>query len=120
MTPVSMRAVQATIAALLLTLAPAAAGASPTAVTSDPPADPAHPPSLAVVHVPSHGVLMNGIILEAAGAGPHPAVLLLHGLPGNEQNLDLAQAIRRDGWDVLTLPLSRLLGHPGPLLQSPT
>lgn len=39
----------------------------------------------------------------AAGAGPHPTVLLLHGLPGNEQNVDLAQSIRRAGWNVLTL-----------------
>ncbi len=37
----------------------------------------------------------------AAGAGPHPVVVLLHGFPGNEKNLDLAQAIRREGWDVL-------------------
>ena len=108
-----MRAVHATIAALLLALASAVAEASPSAVTSDPPADPAHPPSLAVVHVPSHGVLMNGIILEAAGAGPHPAVLLLHGLPGNEQNLDLAQAIRRDGWSVMTLHYRGSWGTPG-------
>ena len=113
MAPFGMRAVQTTIAALLLALAPAVAGASPAAVTSDPLADPAHPPSLAVVHVPSHGVLMNGIILEATGAGPHPALLLLHGLPGNEQNLDLAQAIRRDGWSVMTVHYRGSWGTPG-------
>jgi pimeloyl-ACP methyl ester carboxylesterase len=28
-------------------------------------------------------------------------VVLLHGFPGNERNLDLAQDIRRAGWDVL-------------------
>ncbi len=89
-------------ALLLLALWPATAEAGPSAASADPPADAAHPASLAVVHVPSHGVPMNGIVLEAAGVGPHPAVLLLHGLPGNEQNLDLAQAIRRDGWCVLT------------------
>ena len=88
--------------ALLPLLAPFAAEANPSAVSTDPPADPAHPPGLAVVHIPSHGVLLNGIVLRAAGAGPHPVVLLLHGLPGNEQNLDLAQAIRRDGWSVVT------------------
>ncbi len=55
-----------------------------------------------VVHIPSHGALMNGVLYEAAGAGPHPTLLLLHGFPGNEQNLDLAQAVRRDGWTVLT------------------
>ena len=30
-------------------------------------------------------------------------MILFHGLPGNEQNLDLAQAIRRANWNVLTL-----------------
>ena len=33
--------------------------------------------------------------------GPHPVVILLHGFPGNEKNLDLAQDIRRAGWNVL-------------------
>ena len=45
---------------------------------------------------------MNAIIYLASGAEPHPTLLLLHGFPGNEQNLDLAQAARRAGWNVLT------------------
>ncbi len=49
----------------------------------------------------SHGALLNAFVYVAAGAGPHPAVVLLHGFPGNEKNLDLAQAMRRAGWDVL-------------------
>jgi pimeloyl-ACP methyl ester carboxylesterase len=44
---------------------------------------------------------MNGIVYEAQGPGPHPTVVLLHGFPGNERNLDLAQAIRRAGWNVV-------------------
>jgi pimeloyl-ACP methyl ester carboxylesterase len=44
---------------------------------------------------------MNALVYVAAGAGPHPAVILLHGFPGNERNLDLAQDMRRAGWDVL-------------------
>lgn len=44
---------------------------------------------------------MNGITYVADGAGPHPTVVLLHGYPGEEHNLDLAQAIRRSGWNVL-------------------
>jgi pimeloyl-ACP methyl ester carboxylesterase len=44
---------------------------------------------------------MNGIMYMAAGPGVHPTVVLLHGFPGNEQNLDLAQSIRRAGWNVL-------------------
>ncbi|MEJ0065551.1 MAG: hypothetical protein WDM85_08965 [Caulobacteraceae bacterium] len=30
-------------------------------------------------------------------------MLLLHGFPGNEQNLDLARAMQREGWNVLTM-----------------
>ncbi len=51
--------------------------------------------------IPSHGAMMNGILYTAGGAGPHPTVILLHGFPGNESNLDLAQSIRRAGWNVL-------------------
>jgi len=40
-------------------------------------------------------------VYVAAGAGPHPAVVLLHGFPGNEKTLDLAQDVRRAGWNVL-------------------
>jgi len=43
---------------------------------------------------------MSGFIYQAAGKGPHPTVLLLHGYPGNEKNLDAAQALRRNGWNV--------------------
>jgi len=45
---------------------------------------------------------MNAVLYTASGAGPHPTLLLIHGLPGNEENLDLAQAVRRAGWNVLT------------------
>lgn len=44
---------------------------------------------------------MSGLIYIASGAGPHPTVILLHGYPGNEKNLDLAQSLRREGWNVL-------------------
>src|SRR5580700_12335767 len=57
--------------------------------------------SMQELQIPSHGALLNGFVYVAAGAGPHPAVILLHGFPGNERNLDLAQDIRRAGWDVL-------------------
>ncbi|HZU53600.1 MAG TPA: alpha/beta fold hydrolase, partial [Holophagaceae bacterium] len=90
-------------AALIFLLAsPVFAQALNPAVTADPPADPAHPARMEPVRIPSHGSLMNGVLYLASGAGPHPAVLLLHGLPGNEQNLDLAQALRRAGYSVLT------------------
>jgi uncharacterized protein len=74
----------------------------PLALTTDPPADKAHPAAMDTMRIPSHGVDLNALMYVAAGAGPHPTVVLLNGLPGNERNLDLAQAIRRDGWNVLS------------------
>ena len=44
---------------------------------------------------------MNGIVYVASGPGPHPVAIVLHGYPGDEQNGDIAQALRRDGWDVV-------------------
>jgi dienelactone hydrolase len=85
----------------------------PAAIGQDPPVDPAHKASMEVVHIPTHGVEINGVLYRAAGAGPHPTVVLYHGLPGNEQNLDLAQAMRRDGWNVLTLHYRGSWGSPG-------
>src|SRR5829696_8447768 len=71
-------------------------------VTMDPPGvDSAHPPRLAEAAFRSAGERLNGLLYIAAGAGPHPVVLLLHGNPGNERNLDVAQAMRRAGYTVL-------------------
>jgi len=71
-------------------------------VSMDPPKpDAAFPPVLHELLIPSHGVMLSGIMLGANGAGPHPTVLLLHGFPGNEKNLDLAQSLRRAGYNVL-------------------
>ena len=68
----------------------------------DPPAvDPAYPPAMEPVVIRSQGAKLSGIVYVAQGPGPHPAVILLHGYPGNEKNLDLAHVIRRAGWNVL-------------------
>jgi uncharacterized protein len=85
----------------------------PSAITQDPPVDPAHKATMEVVHIPTQGVEINGVLYRAAGPGLHPTVVLYHGLPGNEQNLDLAQAMRRDGWNVLTLHYRGSWGSPG-------
>jgi uncharacterized protein len=74
---------------------------TPTAVISDPLPDPVHPATMASPDIPSHGAKMYAVIYIAAGEGPHPTVLMLHGFPGNEKNLDLAYSIRRAGWNVL-------------------
>jgi diadenosine tetraphosphate (Ap4A) HIT family hydrolase/pimeloyl-ACP methyl ester carboxylesterase len=61
------------------------------------------PAAMVSLQVPSHGAMLNAVLYLASGSGPHPTMVLLHGFPGNEQNLDLAQAVRRAGWNVLTL-----------------
>ncbi len=104
------------VAAALILAAPSAFAKSDPAcafISADPPADPAHPAALYPFALPSGGVKINAALLTAAGAGAHPTVLLLHGFPGNEQNLDLAQAIRRCGWNVLTLHYRGAWGSPG-------
>jgi pimeloyl-ACP methyl ester carboxylesterase len=74
----------------------------PAVIYTDPPADPKYPASSQAVQFESHGSLINGQLYRPVGKGAHPTVLLLHGLPGNEQNLDLAQVIRRAGWTAIT------------------
>lgn len=69
--------------------------------------------SMESMQIPSHGSSVNGLVYVAAGAGPHPVVILLHGFPGNERNLDLAQDIRRAGWDVLYFNYRGSWGSPG-------
>src|SRR5260370_42157724 len=68
---------------------------APAAVTSDPPPDPPYPATIAWPDIPSHGAKMYSVLYIASGAGPHPTVLMLHGFPGNEKNLDLAYSIPR-------------------------
>jgi acetyl esterase/lipase len=85
----------------------------PKAVTADPAPDAKFPARMDVLHIPSGGVNINGIALVASGAGPHPAFVLFHGLPGNEKNLDLAQAVRRAGWTVVTINYRGSWGSPG-------
>jgi pimeloyl-ACP methyl ester carboxylesterase len=63
--------------------------------------DTAFPPAIEEVAFESHGDRLNGLVYVAEGEGPHPAIVLLHGFPGNEKNLDLAQDMRAAGWNVL-------------------
>jgi acetyl esterase/lipase len=85
----------------------------PAAIFTDPPADTAHPAKMTVLHIPSHGLLINGLIYSPPGAGPHPTIVICHGLPGNEKNLDLAQALRRAGWNAVTFNYRGSWGSPG-------
>src|SRR3569833_4572439 len=85
----------------------------PAAIYADPAPDAANPPRMEVLHIPSGGVEITGVAYLASGAGPHPTLVLLHGLPGNEKNLDLAQAVRRAGWNVVTFSYRGSWGSPG-------
>jgi len=102
-------------AALLLSsvAARAVAAPMPRAVVTDTARDAGHPAANRQLLIPSGGVGMNALFFRAAGSGLKPTLLLLHGLPGNEQNLDLAQAIRRAGWNVLTMHYRGSWGSPG-------
>jgi uncharacterized protein len=91
----------ALLGVLCITAQPLRAQTMPDAVVADPPADPAYPATMAWPDIPSHGAKLYSVIYIASGAGPHPTVLMLHGFPGNEKDLDLAHSIRRAGWNVL-------------------
>ncbi len=59
------------------------------------------PAGVKELNIPSDGSLLQGLIYTANGTGKHPTLLLLHGYPGNERNLDLAQVVRSKGWNVI-------------------
>ena len=83
-------------------------------VMMDPPVmDEAYPAGMVPVLIPSNGSNMNGMVYTAQGKGPNPTVVLLHGFPGNEKNLDLAQVLRRAGWNVLFFHYRGAWGSPG-------
>lgn len=54
----------------------------------------------------------------AAGKEKKETVLLLHGLPGNERNLDLAQELRRDGRNVIFFNYRGAWGSQGEFMYS--
>jgi hypothetical protein len=78
------------VAFLVLSQGAGLAQSVPGAIFTDPPPDKAHPAKMTVVHIPIHGLLINGVVYQASGAGLHPTIVICHGLPGNEKNLDLA------------------------------
>lgn len=83
------------------------------AITTDPAPDKTNPAAMQSFQLPSHGALLNALVYIASGAGPHPTVILLHGFPGNEKNLDIAQTLRRAGYDVLFFNYRGSWGSPG-------
>ncbi|MEU9792448.1 alpha/beta fold hydrolase [Streptomyces sparsogenes] len=53
------------------------------------------------VTIDSSGRELLGVLHTPGGPGPHPIVVLLHGIPGNERNFDLAQVLSRAGYAAL-------------------
>lgn len=99
---------------VLVPLAVPALGAQvPQVISADPPRDSANPARMEVLHIPSGGVAINGVAYIAAGADRHPTLILFHGLPGNEKNMDVAQAVRRAGWNVIAASYRGSWGNPG-------
>ncbi len=83
-------------------------------VTHDPAEiDRTHPPTLYAFTFESDRHRLLGCIYVAQGPGPHPTVLLLHGVPGNERNFDLAHALRRAGINVALIHYRGAWGSEG-------
>src|ERR1043166_6851814 len=102
------------IAVAVASLATASLSAQvPRAIGADPPRDSAHPARMEVLHIPSGGVKINGVAYLASGARRHPTFIFFHGLPANEKNLDLAQAVRRAGGNAITVKYRGSWGSPG-------
>lgn len=59
------------------------------------------PASQIELTIPSENSKLAGFIYTANGSQKHPTLLMLHGFPGNERNLDLAQVVRAHGWNVI-------------------
>jgi len=73
------------------------------AISTDPAPDKSTPASMVQLSVPSHGENLLGVFYLAEGSGPHPTAIVMHGFPGYEQNLDIAQTLRRAGWNVMAV-----------------
>jgi uncharacterized protein len=100
-------------ACAVVLLASQAWAAPPAALFTDPPADARPAARMEVMHIPSGGGELNAIAYVPSGPGPHPTVILFHGMPGNERNLDLAQTLRRAGWTVVAPNYRGSWGSPG-------
>ena len=111
--PTHARAFAVVAAALSLSALPLRSQQVPAAIYTDPPHDLQHPARMEVLHIPSAGEKINGVAYLVAAVGAHPTFVLLHGLPGNEKNLDLAQAVRRAGWNAIAFNYRGSWGSPG-------
>ena len=92
------------LGSILILLASATFAKAPVSfdpISMEPVRDRAHSATIEELTFDSKGYKLTGLIYIANGPGPHPTVVLLHGFPGNEKNLDIAQAARRAGFNVM-------------------
>lgn len=59
------------------------------------------PAGMEELQIQSGDVKIYGFIYLSNGPGPHPTLVFIHGNPGNERNLDLAQNLRKVGYNVV-------------------
>lgn len=72
-----------------------------------------HKSKLTLVKIPSGGEFLVGRMFIAAGQGPHPTILLLHGFPGTALNLDIASKLQQVGYNVLVIHYRGAWGSQG-------
>jgi len=70
-------------------------------------------PGLEGIIITSAGNRLLGALYRAAGEGPHPTALVLHGIPGLEKNADIAYALRDVGWNALVFHYRGCWGSEG-------
>src|SRR3954463_5535825 len=63
--------------------------------------DKSSPAGSTELFIPSGNSLLAGLMYRPNGNEKHPTLLLLHGYPGNERSLDIAQVVRAHGWNVI-------------------
>jgi pimeloyl-ACP methyl ester carboxylesterase len=85
----------------LLFISTSAFAQSDSIVLKDIAWDDSSPAGFIELAIPSGSSVMQGFLYKANGGRKHPTLLLLHGFPGNERNLDLAQVVRAHGWNVI-------------------
>jgi len=107
-----MRIFNRSIAYFVFLIAPGFVGASDALFQDSVVFDATWPPLMEEVSIPSHGELLTGTFYTAAGEGPHPTIVTLHAFPGYEKNLDLAQSLRRVGYNVLYFDYRGIWGGP--------
>src|SRR3974390_3781126 len=56
------------LSSLCLASVPAVAQTVPAAIFTDPARDAAHPAAMTVLHIPTHGVLINGLLYSPPGS----------------------------------------------------